>query len=390
MSVSSSDCVKQFVCQVCHQEFSSRNQLFTHLRSTECSSLQQEQRSRLALLVSYIGDCFHGSERGSARDEELTPTVEGTLMGVIQTTWGVDVVGIDRSARTAKGMHATTNTLVLTVQPALTDVEAAGNALLVALEGTGISLLGLMTSSKGIEGQFPAQLDKVRVACKRIYQCAIPYSILLTPEERREQSQESHSDDIWLCNIPACATSADMLQEILHVEHNVDLEPGAGTAVIRVQGTKATLLRADLHGKLFEGCERGIIALSGREAAVKLAVHRRIKAVLRALRGPTTGQRSFHNFCSPECAATRRKLQHCSSGIQHDVSDSGLWNQSHSVVVSFSAESFAPQQLQRMVGALVAVVRGDEKIECVHFTRLATMTLSLGTFMIVSKRDMLL
>ena len=290
----------------------------------------------------------------------MAPTVEGCLINALNRSWGVRVVGIDRSTRTPKGVHAVANVLVMTVQPSL-PASFTDEALRSALDGTGIALLGSLRGPG-----LPAQLDKARVACKRIYHYAVPYSALLTTEERA-QALERNIDGVWLCNIPS-NIDARSLEHLLAVEReSVSLNRGGGTAEVELQAnTTVEQFRTEMHQRVFEGCDHPVLVLPLCEARIKLGVHRRIKAVLRALSDTVNGQRSFHNFCHPDCVHTRRSLQHCSSGIQQDICHPGpTWCESHMVVLSFSAQSFGAQQLQRMTGALVAVVRGEESIECV-------------------------
>ena len=108
---------------------------------------------------------------------------------------------------------------------------------------------------------------------------------------------------------------------------------------------------------------------------------------VRASRTIKRRPRSFHNFCSEKARlrgahADARHLQlvldHCGSSIQDDLRNPKLhlagqpcapvevwedWAQGDWLVVSFSAREFAPQQVRRMVGALVAVVSGRAEIE---------------------------
>jgi hypothetical protein len=108
---------------------------------------------------------------------------------------------------------------------------------------------------------------------------------------------------------------------------------------------------------------------------------------VRASRPIKRRPRSFHNFCSEKARlrgahADARHLQlvldHCGSSIQDDLRNPKLhlagqpcapvevwedWAQGDWLVVSFSAREFAPQQVRRMVGALVAVVSGRAEIE---------------------------
>ena len=83
-----------------------------------------------------------------------------------------------------------------------------------------------------------------------------------------------------------------------------------------------------------------------------------------------SGTRSFLNFVHAKGAASataaQRKLSHCSSALQNDIRprtgarQSGAWQREDWVEVRFCSREMGAQQLRRMAGVLVAVVRGVE------------------------------
>lgn len=100
-----------------------------------------------------------------------------------------------------------------------------------------------------------------------------------------------------------------------------------------------------------------------------LQVHRAVKAALRRICCPPhlatrPRARDFRNCVDPAKlrpgGGCTRPLGRCYSGIQQDVRREGEWRLSHGAVLRLGAKDFAPQQVRRLVGAVAAVVRGDE------------------------------
>ena len=161
-----------------------------------------------------------------------------------------------------------------------------------------------------------------------------------------------------------------------------------------------------------------LIAMPLAEARAKLAVHARVKAVLHRIRdggaaiaaapaattpgahgdggGRGRGRggrgrmraRALHNFTSEKQNAraptAQYSLARCSSGIQGDLRLGSDWRQQHRLVVAYAAKAFAPEQLRRMTGVLVAVVSGAATAElidrCFEPTPLPTPRAPAGAF----------
>ena len=297
--------------------------------------------------------------------------------------------------------------------------------------------------------------DMRHIVRRRTYACAIPYAHLVTSAEAAAAEAaaaeasatpgatgpgEGDADEaeFWLSGFPPeCDSDPAPILALLRampgasaVQIDITLASCGGNATVTVRtdagGTgvggasewTAACVRA-LHGKPWpfsitstggEGAHRRtMIAIHSAEARIKMAVHKRVKRVLKQIcvggtsisasastsasaTQPTNAKRrkknparSFHNLTSDKkvaksaVATMRKSLMRCSSGLHEDIdisepssSSSSLssstpatWVASTWLVVHMSAKNFLPEQVRRMVGVLVAVVSGDESLDFV-------------------------
>ena len=172
----------------------------------------------------------------------------------------------------------------------------------------------------------------------------------------------------------------------------------ANTCVRKLNGVRYPSKSVNKNGR--GGSVRKLVVVHANIAKVKMSVHKRVKRVLKRLsvglmrsnkhKNPA---RSFHNFTSSKkvaksaATAMRKSLMRCSSGFQDDISAKGCgggsggsggsggggsggnsdddesWVDTEWFVVSFSAVSFLPEQVQRMAGVLVSVMRGKVNMD---------------------------
>jgi len=365
------------VCSHCGAALASRNALFRHL-TEKCDPLAAKakvEKERVVLAIGYLGSRYHGCVLNE-KDEAGHQTVEGAVMAAVRKAWGGDIVlSVARCTRTERAAHAAENLLVLTVRPTL----RCDDALRKALEGAEVWLLAP-------SGPAPSIFDKVYSPKKRAYTYYIPYSALLTAEERLlwsvggvpaglTETEQPAAAGLWVAPVPGDCAPEEIVQ--LFSEHggvqisaeDVFMTPGRGQAEVRLSPSSAAASYEALNGLIWRGEKLFVLPL--QEANAKFAVQRRLRQGVKALRGPPKGLRSFHNFISDikqGDPAAMRQLQHCSAGSAFSdfCPDRGYghrWVESDWSTVSFSAADFGPQQLRRMVGALVAVVRGTEGLE---------------------------
>ena len=283
------------------------------------------------------------------------------------------------------------------------------------LEGDGLKLDGRHAAQRLVYKYALPYALLVRVDERRIERMG------RTPDTTPESLQAS----VWLSGL-ADESSEESVAALLASVELEPLGPpvpqSAGFCEVQFASAEAAARAvAVLDGTEWRGRALGVMAAA--EALGKMGVHHRVKATLKRLTDGEVGEaaaqmenlselrsegegrgeggeggvrasrpikrrpRSFHNFCSEKARlrgahADARHLQlvldHCGSSIQDDLRNPKLhlagqpcapvedwedWAQGDWLVVSFSAREFAPQQVRRMVGVLVAVVSGRAEIE---------------------------
>lgn len=388
-------------CANCGERFAARNALFKHLR-TACLpaiatlDVPSEPPLRLALTVRYIGVRYHGFQRDAADVEKERPSVAGSIVTAARRAWG-DIISTAAApcaaARTEKGASAKFNLLVLTLHRGIGSLPDA-SALRRVLPSD-VELLGLRVVAESAAG-LPDAWHAVRWQQHAVL---VPYSALLSPpgDETRSAGDDNDkgANSTAAPTTPAAPTSSTLRLLGLHDGCNaadvkallceaagVDVDAiGSGCAVhlpacggdgARIGPLPATALHCALDaldGLRWRGTR--LQALREEEAATKCRVHERVESVLRELRRGT----HFRNFVAAgsekSSSGTQRRLQHAaSSGLHGDVrpcigdrGEVGSWREEDWCEIRFSAREFGAQQLRRMVGVIVAVVRGTEGAE---------------------------
>lgn len=195
-------------CSNCGLTFSSRNQLFRHLRSfATCSSGHlsnketPESKRKVILIVAYIGKAYHGSARNDNCDS--VPTVEGCLWKSIADTIETETKtqsasslalqrqqrtnpnGMTRSSRTDKGVSSLGNIFTLFLPGSLLESSSKSESLLVSAINdhlpNDIRLLRFMKSHT-----IPHSFD-ARLHCEsRRYRYLVPVQVLLQKHNNKE------------------------------------------------------------------------------------------------------------------------------------------------------------------------------------------------------------
>ena len=139
--------------------------------------------------------------------------------------------------------------------------------------------------------------------------------------------------------------------------------PNAPASEVPDTAPCAAVLEA-LDGYMWRGAT--LQALDGAEAEAKHAVHGRISFVLARL----AAAKCFHNFIQTKggvsASSAARRLQLSSANITEDLRaqkgsrPEGAWRTGDWVQIHLGAREFGAQQLRRMTGVLVALVRGVE------------------------------
>eukprot|EP00928_Gymnodinium_smaydae_P020081 TRINITY_DN17756_c0_g2_i1.p1 TRINITY_DN17756_c0_g2~~TRINITY_DN17756_c0_g2_i1.p1 ORF type:complete len:865 (-),score=178.73 TRINITY_DN17756_c0_g2_i1:70-2637(-) len=384
-------------CGHCGVAFASRNALFRHL-GDKCDPLAakvREEKERLVFVLSYLGSRFRCVAIQNEREEAALPSVEGALVAAVRRAWGDVFQGVVRCTRTDRGFHAAENVVILSLRPSLRDDAA----LLRELDGSGIRLLA---PPRPVAAQHRDIFDRVYAAKKRTYHYYIPYFALLDESERArwccfdtcngsdglersvgggeklECRAQEEKEGLWIGPVSYGCTPRDIKELLLEqgisiAAEDVFVTPGQGHAQVGMSEATAIRGKALLHGFTWHG--EVLTALLLSEANAKFQLQRRVRAVIKAFKDGGVGKkatRSYHNFISPQVPpndpTAMRSLLHCNAcGINETdklrSSDAaGSWAQDQWTKVSFSAVDFGPQQLRRMAGALVAIVRGSEPL----------------------------
>lgn len=367
-------------CGKCGAGFASRNALFRHLRAScepRLAASGRVQKERVALVVGYVGSRYHGCALND-RGEDARPTVEGALLRAVRHAWALDEacgpLAAARCTRTERGAHALENVVVLTLprSPGAASTAPRRDAAEVRaeLEGSGIALLGLAST---LTRELPHAFDKVHAAKKRVFRCYVPYFALM-PSGRPGAIVEEDAEtacSVWLgpvpidCEAPLIAALIAAHTEVRAASSGISVAPGDGHAEVSFEDEAAALAACKaLDGLEWQG--QRLFALPLVEAQAKFRIQRRVRTALKQLRGPARGLRSFHSFMpetQPGDGQAMRQLQHCAAGslfAELRGSCRSRWAESDWTSLTFSASDFGPQQLRRMAGALVAVVRGTE------------------------------
>lgn len=349
--------------------------MFRHLREgcdPFAGHARGKVREQIALVVGYRGSRYRGCVFQNETDEAANPTVEGAILAAARRAWGPVVLKWTRSTRTERGIHAAENVFLLTVASSMLEEPHVEAALVRELEGSEITLLAPVRPA-------PFHLfHKVYAGKKRVYRCLIPYHALVCDSDRIQMKLQREREDLCLFPVPSEFTPADVREfcsehgvlvaesDITIVYHETNDRMGAN---IRLPSEVLALARRVLHAVTWHG--QAVTALPAVELKVKTEVLRRVRAALRALRGPVKGFRSFHNFMfetSMDDPTAKRQLLHCAGGdfttdvrVGEEEDWLGEWTS-----LAFSATDFGPQQLRRMLGALVAVTRGTEDLSYIE------------------------
>jgi len=386
-------------CEHCGARFTSRNQLFRHLKE-KCDPLAvkpTERKERIILVAGYLGSRYFGCLQGA--NEDAYPTVEGAIFRAVRRAWNQDVLSIIRSTRTEKRMHAVENVFVITLQRLAANMPPRCEAALRReLELAEVWLNG---PPAPVVPASASLFDKVYDCRKRVYRCYVPIFALIragaekilegegfTANELLLCERGGFSDGLWLGHLPNDITCVAQVVEFMTQQCSMDVEESdvllperGGHAFVRMSSEAAAAAAKALQDFtwLCGGIRTSLAGLPVPEAKVKIALQRKIRAAVKALRGPAKGHRDFHNFvldAEPGSQAAMRNLQHCSGGVVGEelsvgqaasavgtASGSATWIGVEWTTLTFSAKDFGPQQLRRMIGAIVAVVRGVEDLE---------------------------
>lgn len=388
-----------YVCGECGTSFPTRNALFKHLRKTclpavATLDVPKVPPQRVALLIGYEGDRWFGLKMNGPADELARPSIAATVFAATQRAWGEGVVtsANGEAVRTEKGASACVNLLLLTLQRGSTGDKCDADSLRRELPAT----ITLLDPPRILE---PARQGEevFKLVRSQVHSALVPFSALVRPSAQDDATGTSSADcddgrrtaRLWLAGLPDGCTAADVRELLRHVDGCESLgeptapsgtAPSAGCEVDFVSmvaedgawSAEATLPSAAalrrtlgaLDGLQWRGVR--LRALEGGEADAKRAVHLRLQAVLGTLGKGT----SFHNFIqtkgSVSAGGAARRLQLASSSFAADVRASagarapGAWQAEDWVELRFAAREFGAQQVRRLVGVCVALVRGVE------------------------------
>eukprot|EP00927_Polykrikos_kofoidii_P045461 TRINITY_DN39466_c0_g1_i2.p1 TRINITY_DN39466_c0_g1~~TRINITY_DN39466_c0_g1_i2.p1 ORF type:complete len:827 (-),score=155.07 TRINITY_DN39466_c0_g1_i2:84-2540(-) len=374
----------QHRCCNCGLACASRNALFKHLRDVCEKSLaetdpKRKLQERIVLCIGYLGSKYFGSGGNHEREEATKPTVEGAVLAAARRAWGDVVLSITRSTRTEKGCHATENVLAVSVRASSSN--CSGPALQRELDAAGAEIW--LLAPAGPTSQ-PAFFDRMFSTKRRVYTCFIPYDVLMNASERHLRINKAPGyhkfpgDGLWMCSLEPTVLPADiaaLVEEAIAGSgvkvdaSDVRIDAG-GHAFVDLPAKVVALAANGLNRKTWNGLQ--ICAIAQHEANIKIDISKRLCLAMKALRGPPKKLRSFHSFISesisvlPNEAAAMRMLTKCiARGLCFDVSGpnpsggDGTWLDSEWATISFAAPAYGPQQVRRMAGAVVAVVRGS-------------------------------
>ena len=363
-------------CRRCGAAFASRNLLFRHLED-ECEPAVRALRlarggapRRYLLWISYAGAGFWGSALNNAEHERTHPSVEGTLLeAAARVTAEGASLGLVSACHTERGTHAAANCLVLSVR--------GGRLVGGGLDGGGLGGGGL--GGGGLGGGGPGgggagggglggDLDdlnslalapplrllspprllpggdllecvsNVRHAVKRLFfKVVVPYRVFAgavfsdLPEAESFRGL-SYRRGVWLSsassldNLPAAVDAAQISALFAEIDVSVlsvNLPSCGGYVEVALsEDEDDSACAARLDGSLWNGVR--LLAMPLREAAVRIAAHRRLKALLRRICVGAGDKRRLHNFASDKWHSRNEEqgaqcIVHASSRVQMDL-----------------------------------------------------------------------
>ena len=372
----------EFTCSQCGVACASRNLLFKHLRTclpqvNLCLGSRNNGLKvvRVALTLGYVGLTYYGAQLNAPDVERTRPSVAGAIHDALQRAWGEVVSTTFRFAvRTEKAASAMHNVLVL-------HIKRGSQCTLDEIALRRELPRGL--AMHGPPRVVPKVGEDVWHAVKRQTHVAmVPYAAFFKhaapaigqiAERGDGRGGQGDGCSVWLSGLCDDCTESDLRALIAEsVKGRCDdmcvevmLPACGGFAEIACQSAETCAHTVQvLDGQYWRG--RRLTALALDEAKAKIRIHQQIKAVLRTLQ--TT--KNFRNFVEAKgtasAASGSRRLLHCSSSVQSDfrprrgTRPSGEWLSTDWVEIEFSAKEFGAQQLRRMAGVIIAVVRGIE------------------------------
>ena len=230
-------------------------------------------------------------------------------------------------------------------------------------------------------------LQDVWYAVKRQSHAAlVPYSALIRTENEDETAAEegsssgtssegvvtpsSSSSSLWLSGLPDGCNESDV-RALVEANASADdatitmPECGGFAQIGPLRPLSLQCLLDALDGFVWRGST--LLALRGDEAAEKLRVHPAYQIGAAAI----VHRQAFYQFCRLEGSARppirpsggcsiRRPACAQTCALDAGARECGEWRTNDWCEVRFSAKEFGAQQLRRMLGVLVAVVRGTE------------------------------
>jgi tRNA U38,U39,U40 pseudouridine synthase TruA len=333
------------------------------------------------LVVGFIGHEFRGCKLNTPEEEKVYKSVSGALLEAVRRAWGGEVVDtvLSEAVRCEKGASAALNVFVVGLFPGVKfplDAE-----LVLAKELT--PALTLLAAPRLLDN---LGTDIHRAVVRQEHVLVVPYSALvpLAPVlPNGDVEGEVPACGVWLTGFPDSWDYSDV-KALLSVcgvtcpeKIEVEMPACGGFARLtlpasRIEESMESILRT-LDGRVLDGGKE-LLVLDAEEAAEKMRVHSKIKTVLRQL----ATCRNFKNFSKPGGKSAglinaNRRLLRCVSSVQNDVRGgkgaraTGAWRSEDWCVISLCARQQGPQQIRRMMGAMIAVVRGvegEEYLEC--------------------------
>lgn len=312
------------ICNTCGLTFASRNLLFIHLRTThDVEPAPQDSCAKVVLVIGYIGSAYHGLQRADLTND--IPTVEGRLWQAVGKACGEDgnawlerlqsdhfPPGYSRAARTDKGVHALASVVSLTL-PAIRDSEVRGWLCRVnAALPDDIRVL----SRARVVNDFHAK----RLCDRRRYEYLVPYFALRRPD----------------CSE---AGAANALGPAL-----------AGSQAISGEAALQLRMRLKRILKLFAGLTHDYSAFTSRSGGQD--THRHM------FRLHTIEPRLTRDALESARAGDSRTSTSCSDRTKTDTDEPDVWDDDF-LCISVCGQSFLYNQIRRMIGAVIAVMRGS-------------------------------
>ena len=300
------------LCTACGKELSSRNKLFAHLREAHgahTTGATSTATTKVALVLAYLGTAYHGSARSDAEDRY--PTVEGAL-------WRAVSVALARLPRVSKAAGQSWHTRISshTNPPGLTrssrtdkGVHAARNVISCRLPSAAVLEVTEADFCAAVNAALPSDISLLRC-------CLVPKNF----DARRCCEQRRY--------------------HYLMPFSELQTRPSADGA----------------------GVETG--------EASELDIRRRLKSTLRQF----SGTHDFRNFTRESAAYlaannTHRRVFRCFCGDTVTLTING--KPTRFAQLSIGGEGFLYHQIRKMVGAVVAMLRGELPSDFIAATALA-------------------